>query len=152
MENWPNKQSFFSNRIKKIGGISFLISIISILKIFPFLFDDAYWFFAKHYYRYTAIPKECQNLNLPVRRLKQFDIVKAYPKQALKENIEGYVEMELYIDRIGEVYDVKILKSSPNGIFENNSMKTAKSMVFVPEYKNCQAIPSSYNLTVKFVM
>ena len=55
-----------------------------------------------------------------------------YPTRARTKGIEGYVTLSLLIDEMGEVKDIVIVDSYPNGTFEDSAKMTVESWVFQP--------------------
>lgn len=55
-----------------------------------------------------------------------------YPKQAKRMNIQGKVLVQVVIDTSGIPKNFTILEASPQGYFEENSLKAAKRMKFIP--------------------
>ncbi|MDD2759002.1 MAG: energy transducer TonB [Methylomonas sp.] len=55
-----------------------------------------------------------------------------YPKAAKKQGVEGYVVLSVLIDTEGRVDKVKVLESSPQGVFDDSAMEGVKSWQFTP--------------------
>ncbi|MEM7646528.1 MAG: energy transducer TonB, partial [Pseudomonadota bacterium] len=59
-----------------------------------------------------------------------------YPESAKEKNLTGHVTLNLLINKEGEVDQVKLLDSQPEGIFDQAAMQAVKSWSFSPaEYK-----------------
>jgi TonB family protein len=55
-----------------------------------------------------------------------------YPQRAIRRNIEGFVTIEMTVDRNGGAKDFSILESSPENIFNASAMETAVLVKFKP--------------------
>jgi protein TonB len=55
-----------------------------------------------------------------------------YPDKARLRDIEGFVEVEFLVTSLGMVRDIKILRSSPEGIFEESVIQAIRSWRFQP--------------------
>lgn len=59
-----------------------------------------------------------------------------YPEFAKEKNITGYVTINILVNKEGEVDKVKLLDSSPEGVFDQVAMNSVKGWSFSPaEYK-----------------
>jgi protein TonB len=59
-----------------------------------------------------------------------FKVAPAYPRKALKDNIEGMVEAHLSVNGDGAVTDVKIVKSVPKGMFDEAAVAALSQYKF----------------------
>jgi len=57
-----------------------------------------------------------------------------YPDRARRQNIEGYVLINMLIDASGAVEQVKVLESQPPGVFEDVTTEWARGLRFTPAY------------------
>ena len=55
-----------------------------------------------------------------------------YPYRARQFNIAGYVRVRFLVDKLGQVSRISILKSSPEGVFDNTVRATVSSWKFSP--------------------
>jgi len=58
--------------------------------------------------------------------------VMTYPSRARKKGITGYVVLNLLIDQTGKIQNVKLLESSPPGIFDDVAIEGVHSWKFEP--------------------
>lgn len=63
-----------------------------------------------------------------------------YPKKARKAGVTGYVLMNLLISESGSVDRVKVLESSPAGVFDEVAVNGVKSWRFTPAQYQGQAV------------
>jgi protein TonB len=56
----------------------------------------------------------------------------AYPPEALRSGTTGSVEVEFLVNRDGSVSDVRVIKSSPRGVFDRGVQATVKRWQFQP--------------------
>jgi TonB family protein len=54
----------------------------------------------------------------------------AYPSEAARNRIEGWVDLEVLVDIDGRVLDVVVVASNPPGVFEEVAMTAAKRWIF----------------------
>lgn len=55
-----------------------------------------------------------------------------YPEKARKKGITGYVMFNILISAEGNVENIRVLESSPNGVFEESAMEALKNWKFEP--------------------
>jgi periplasmic protein TonB len=55
-----------------------------------------------------------------------------YPEKARKKGITGYVSFNILISAEGNVEDIRVLESSPSGVFEESAMEALKNWKFEP--------------------
>jgi protein TonB len=59
-----------------------------------------------------------------------------YPRKAKQKGIEGYVVLNMLIDKTGQVVNVRVLESNPTGIFDEVATKGVNEWSFTPaKYK-----------------
>lgn len=63
-----------------------------------------------------------------------------YPEAAVKNNIEGWVLINLTVNPDGTVKEAGIVKSEPEGVFEEAAIARAKGFVFKPRMVNGSGI------------
>jgi protein TonB len=65
-----------------------------------------------------------------------------YPERALRNNIEGWVDVQFDISRFGATENIRVLRASPEGYFERSALNAAKRWKYHP-FKNDkgEAIP-----------
>jgi len=73
-----------------------------------------------------------------------------YPKDARKNNIEGYVKFEFTINSEGRVQDLIILKSEPEGVFDKTATISILSFIYEPTPSNHSRQPTRTNYTMIF--
>ncbi|MEM7053427.1 MAG: energy transducer TonB [Pseudomonadota bacterium] len=73
-----------------------------------------------------------------------------YPRQALMNGIEGFVEVELLINEEGRVRSVRILNAEPSGFFERPARAAAMRWRFRPQFKDGVAIAVRARTTMEF--
>jgi protein TonB len=75
----------------------------------------------------------------------------AYPPQLIRENAQGSVDVEIYVQPDGRVGDARILKSSGYEAFDRNTLEEAKRRwKLVPATRDGVAVPQWYRLRVVF--
>jgi len=83
----------------------------------------------------------------PRRPLSQPD----YPPQLIRENAQGSVDVEVFVQADGRVADARILKSSGYEAFDRNTLDEAKRRWrLVPATRDGVPVPEWYRLRVVF--
>jgi len=73
-----------------------------------------------------------------------------YPSRARMMGIEGHVTVRLEVNEAGEVIKITILKSTPQGVFDNAVKRAVKRLKFRPKTVNGKAVVQSGVLTINF--
>ncbi|MCH9813226.1 MAG: energy transducer TonB [Epsilonproteobacteria bacterium] len=73
-----------------------------------------------------------------------------YPKRAKMMKKEGYVKMEFTITTFGTVKDVKVVESSPEGLFDSSAKRAILKWKFRPKLEEGQAIEQRAMLQIDF--
>jgi TonB family protein len=73
-----------------------------------------------------------------------------YPPAALRDRVEGWVELNFTITETGAVRDIEVVDSSPRGVFESAAMEALGSWRFKPRIANGQATPHRSTATLRF--
>ena len=59
-----------------------------------------------------------------------------YPRNAVKQKIEGWVQLSFYIDKEGTPVNIKVIKSQPQQIFDNSAIKALSKWKYRPKIEN----------------
>lgn len=59
-----------------------------------------------------------------------------YPIYAVRNKIEGYVEMTFDISKSGEPINISVLKSIPEGVFDKAAIKALSNWRYAPKIEN----------------
>lgn len=73
-----------------------------------------------------------------------------YPPRARAKGIEGYVVFSLLIGITGEIEQVKIVESFPNGVFDEVAMQGINSWKFEPAQYQGQSVKSWAKQRIRF--
>jgi TonB family protein len=73
-----------------------------------------------------------------------------YPPQALRDGVEGWVELEFTVTETGAVGDVLVLDSKPGGVFERAAIEAVASWRFRPRTVNGRPVQQRSNITIRF--
>ena len=73
-----------------------------------------------------------------------------YPDHALRNRIEGWVEMEFTITETGTVRDVEVLDSAPRGTFEAAATEALRAWRFKPRVVNGRPVAQRSVVTMRF--
>jgi TonB family protein len=94
----------------------------------------------------TAGPPEVTEASLTRLRPIQLD----YPNEALRKNIEGWVELSYVVSAEGKVTTVKVLNSSPAGVFDAAAAKALGRVRYKPVTQGGKATAVSTKLRIAF--
>jgi protein TonB len=70
-------------------------------------------------------------------------VAAVYPRRALQRGIEGFVDVEFTVTKLGGVRDPKVIQSSPAGIFEQAAMDATLKYKYKARVVNGQAMEVS---------
>jgi TonB family protein len=73
-----------------------------------------------------------------------------YPPVALRNHIEGWVEVEFTITAMGTVSDIEVLGAEPRGIFEAAATEAVRTWRFRPRVVNGSPVPQRSVMTLRF--
>ncbi len=73
-----------------------------------------------------------------------------YPIKALREQIEGKVELLVNVDEQGNVADVEVVHAQPKRIFEDAAIDSMKKWHFKKKIVDGQARPYQVSQTIEF--
>ncbi len=64
-----------------------------------------------------------------------------YPSRALKNNVEGWVQVRFFIDTDGKPVDVTVVQSEPSQTFDDAAVKSVKKWRFSPARNQATGLP-----------
>ncbi len=73
-----------------------------------------------------------------------------YPKAAFDQGISGKVVLRVEVDAAGKPGDVRVLSSTPAGVFDEASIAAAKQWTFEPARQNGHAVASALKIPMTF--
>jgi TonB family protein len=93
----------------------------------------------------TGMP-EVQEASLT--RVKTIEL--EYPSEALRRNIEGWVDVSFVVTAEGKISTVKVLDSNPTGVFDAAATKALTRLRYKPMTQNGKSIAVSTKLRIAF--
>ncbi len=63
-------------------------------------------------------------------------VAAVYPRRALQRGIEGFVDIEFTVSKLGSVTNPKVLRASPEGIFEQAALDATLKYKYKPRVVN----------------
>lgn len=77
-----------------------------------------------------------------------------YPRKALRRNLEGEVVLEFTVDASGNVLEesIKVVRATPEGVFERNSIQALARWRFQPRQQGGQAVPFRARQTLVYTL
>lgn len=73
-----------------------------------------------------------------------------YPYRAKRMGIEGYVTVQFLVDSNGRTHELKILASTPEGVFDESVRKTVPRWRFKPGRKAGRPVDTWVEMTIRF--
>ncbi|HEX5864138.1 MAG TPA: energy transducer TonB, partial [Casimicrobiaceae bacterium] len=73
-----------------------------------------------------------------------------YPEDALRGNIEGWVELLFTVDPEGKVVDVEVVNSEPRNVFDRAAITAMKRARYEPMLVDGQAVPQRARFKISF--
>jgi len=75
-----------------------------------------------------------------------------YPKAAFEQSITGKVELRVEVDATGRAGAIRVLSSTPAGVFDAVSIEAAQKWTFEPALKDGKAVASAVKIPLTFAM
>ncbi len=99
----------------------------------------------------AANPAIAAALAMPSDELDRvFSTDPVYPSAALRDHVEGWVELSFTITEAGTVRDIDVVDSSPPGVFESAATEALESWHFKPRLANGQPAARRSTVTLRF--
>jgi len=73
-----------------------------------------------------------------------------YPRKAARRNIEGSVTVSFTITKDGRVRDARVLKATPEGVFDKEALKAILKWKFKPKMLNGEAVERTATQEIEF--
>jgi protein TonB len=78
-------------------------------------------------------------------------VAAVYPRRALQRGIEGYVDVEFTVSKLGTVKDPKVIQATPEGIFDQAALDATLKYKYKPRVVNGEPMEvSGVEVRVKF--
>jgi protein TonB len=78
-------------------------------------------------------------------------VAAVYPRRALQRGIEGYVDVEFTVNKLGTVKDPKVIQATPEGIFDQAALDATLKYKYKPRVVNGEPMEvSGVEVRVKF--
>jgi protein TonB len=88
---------------------------------------------------------------LPDRDLEQLTATEpVYPPAALRDRVEGWVEVDFTVTEAGVVREIEIIAAEPRGVFETAAMAAVGQWRFQPRVVNGRPVPQRSSVTLRF--
>ena len=88
---------------------------------------------------------------LPDRELEQITATEpVYPPGALRDRVEGWVQVDYTVTESGSVRDIEIVVAEPRGVFEAAATAAVGEWRFQPRVANGRAVPQRSTVTLRF--
>lgn len=84
------------------------------------------------------------------KKLRSFNIERAYPQRAIDQGIEADVTGDVLVAADGTVSDVQVQRTEQNNIFVDGFIREARRLAFSPATSGCKPIIANYRLSVSF--
>lgn len=74
----------------------------------------------------------------------------AYPRDAARRHIEGYVVVEFTVTATGEITDIEVIRSKPVSTFNREARRAVSQWRYKPGTQGGQPVPMRVQQTIKF--
>jgi TonB family protein len=90
-------------------------------------------------------------LAMPADELgRVYSVDPVYPPAALRDHVEGWVELIFTVTETGAVRDIEVVDSEPRGVFESAASKALSAWRFRPRLANGQPVAHRSTVTLRF--
>lgn len=80
----------------------------------------------------------------------KFPVEPQYPVEALRNGLEGEVEIEFTILPSGRVTDLAIVRANPPGVFERSALRALQRWEFLPKMENGKPVAMRARQVIEF--
>ncbi len=91
---------------------------------------------------------QASNVDIPPKVIKSYP--PRYPYLAKRDDITGSVTLQFTITKEGQVADMTVVESYPQGVFDETALKAIEQYRFKPGVKDGKAVDVKVNLPIKF--
>lgn len=74
----------------------------------------------------------------------------AYPRDAARQRIEGYVVVEFTVTATGETSDITVIQSEPRHTFDREARRAVSGWKYQPALKDGRPVPMRVQKTIRF--
>lgn len=74
----------------------------------------------------------------------------AYPQQALRDRVQGWVEVEFVVSDSGKVQNVRVVDAQPRRVFDRAAIQAVNDVSFLPELVGGQPVTSIERRRIEF--
>jgi TonB family protein len=100
----------------------------------------------------VTVAPVCTEAPTQARKLRPFNVERAWPQSAIDAKIEGTVSATLQISDSGDVVGVVITSENPPGVFGSAVEREARRMKYSPARRDCSNVSDSVPMTVQFML
>jgi protein TonB len=90
--------------------------------------------------------------DIPASLLGGFDLERFYPREARARGWGGRTRLELSIDATGTVTAVRVIDSTPAGVFDEAARRLGVTLRFSPATRNGQALATRQPLLIAWTL
>ncbi|WP_170113217.1 energy transducer TonB [Ahniella affigens] len=73
-----------------------------------------------------------------------------YPEQAKRQGIEGFVELDVLVDKSGSPTDIKVVRSQPAGLFDRAAIRAMMRWKFQPATNQGEPVAARTRTVIQF--
>lgn len=73
-----------------------------------------------------------------------------YPEQAKRQGVEGFVELDVLVDKAGNPTDIKVVRSQPSGLFDRAAIRAMMRWKFQPATSQGQPVAARTRTIIQF--
>jgi TonB family protein len=96
-------------------------------------------------------PAAAEALAMPADEFERvYSTDPVYPPAALRDHVEGWVELVFTITESGAVRDIEVVDSEPRGVFDSAASQALGAWRFKPRLANGQPVARRSTFTLRF--
>lgn len=73
-----------------------------------------------------------------------------YPEQAKRQGVEGFVELDVLVDKTGNPTDIKVVRSQPAGLFDRAAIRAMMRWKFQPATNQGEPVAARTRTVIQF--
>ena len=93
-----------------------------------------------------SLPTSCPSSKLKITKY----VAPVYPSKALRQSVEGWVDLEFTLDVQGSIQDITVKNTVPTGVFEKTAVDAVSQWRYQPVTRNGAAIEQRSAIRVQF--
>jgi periplasmic protein TonB len=98
----------------------------------------------------VAGPPGMDAVDTPARREEGLDVRRFYPRSAKLRGITGTTRAQVTVDATGRLTDVRVLESTPPGVFDDAAVRCLRASTFTPAQSGGVSVASMLTINLEW--